>query len=70
VTQAPSEFGAQLQQEFQFNAGANLNLLLGAAGVRINPFRNMLLTANVLFPLSDNGLTDQLTWMMGVDYSF
>jgi len=30
----------------------------------------MLLTTNVLFPLTKNGLTDRLTWMAGVDYSF
>jgi hypothetical protein len=39
-------------------------------GVKVNPFGNMLLTANVLFPLSNRGLTDSLTWMAGVDYSF
>jgi hypothetical protein len=69
VSQVPSVFGSQFQ-ELQFNAGNNLNLLLGAAGARFNPWGNMLVTANVLFPLSQNGLTDKLTWMLGVDYSF
>lgn len=69
LTWAPSEFGSQFQQ-FQLNAGQDLHLLLGSVGVKVNPFGNMLLTANVLFPLIKRGLTDSLTWMAGVDYSF
>jgi hypothetical protein len=57
-------------QQFQFNAGRDLHLLLGSVGLKANPFKNLLFTANVLFPLTKNGLTDRLTWMAGVDYSF
>jgi hypothetical protein len=57
-------------QQFQFNAGRDLHLLLGSVGLKANPFKNILFTANVLFPLTKNGLTDRLTWMAGVDYSF
>ncbi len=56
--------------QFEFNPGEDLHLLLGSAGLKVNPFGNMLLTANVLFPLTKHGLTDNLTWMAGVDYSF
>jgi hypothetical protein len=69
LTWGPSEFGAQFPQ-FQLNWGQNLNLLLGSFGVKVNPWANMLLTTNVLFPLSSHGLTDKLTWMAGIDYSF
>jgi hypothetical protein len=65
----PSEFGPRFEQ-FRLNAGEDLHLLLGSVGLKVNPFGNMLLTANVLFPLMKRGLTDSLTWMAGLDYSF
>jgi hypothetical protein len=63
-----TEFGTSYR-EFSLRDG-NLHLLLGAAGVKFNPWSNMLLSANFLFPLSDRGLTDNLTWVIGFDYSF
>jgi hypothetical protein len=69
LTWAASEFGPQYEQ-FGLNEGKDLHLLLGSVGLKVNPWANMLLTANVLFPLTDRGLTDSLTWMAGVDYSF
>jgi len=66
---APSAFGANFPQ-FELNRGQDLHLLLGSLGVRVNPFGNMLLTANLLFPMTESGLTDSLTWTAGVDYSF
>lgn len=57
-------------QQFDFTANRDLHLLLGSVGLKVNPFKTMLFTANVLFPLTKNGLTDRLTWMAGVDYSF
>jgi hypothetical protein len=38
--------------------------------IKFNPAANLLVSANVLFPLSDRGLTDRLTWLLGFDYSF
>jgi hypothetical protein len=69
LTWAPTQFGPQFQQ-FRPNVGEDLHLLLGSVGVKVNPFGNLLLTTNVLFPLIKNGLTDKLTWMAGFDYSF
>jgi hypothetical protein len=66
---APSEFGSQYPQ-FHLNVGQDLHLLLGSVGLKANPFGNLLLTTNVLFPLTKRGLTDNLTWMVGFDYSF
>lgn len=57
-------------QQFDVTAGKDLHLLLGSVGGKFNPFKNLLFTANVLFPLTKNGLTDRLTWMAGFDYSF
>ena len=68
-TWGPSEFGAEFPQ-FQLHPNQDLHLLLGSVGLKVNPFANMLVTANVLFPLAKRGLTDSLTWMAGFDYSF
>ena len=50
--------------------GQDLHLLLGSTGLKVNPLKNMLLTANVLFPLTSTGSRIGCTWMAGVDYSF
>jgi hypothetical protein len=55
--------------EFSPRAG-NLTLLLGTAGVRFNPTANWLISASVLFPLTDAGLRSRLTSVIGVDYAF
>lgn len=70
---APADFGGATfpnYQQFDFTANKDLHLLLGSVGFKINPFKTMLFTGNVLFPLTKNGLTDRLTWMAGFDYSF
>ena len=48
----------------------NLNLLLGTGGAKFNPFGNLLVTASVLFPLTDAGLRSKLTTIVGLDYAF
>jgi hypothetical protein len=48
----------------------NLSLMLGAAGVKFNPTRNVLVGANVLFPLTTGGLRDKLTYVAGIEYAF
>jgi hypothetical protein len=55
--------------ELQFFEG-DLQLYLGAFGVRFNPWRTLLVTANLLFPLNDRGLRDRVTPAIGLDYSF
>jgi hypothetical protein len=75
----PSVFGTRggdpnaertLLQELRLTPGADLHLLLGSAGIKFNPFANLLVSANVLVPLSHRGLTANLTWLLGLDYSF
>ena len=39
----------------------NLPLLLGSAGIKINPVGRLLIVGNVLFKLGDRGLQDKLT---------
>ncbi len=70
LTWGPSDFGGSQYPQFDFIDGKDLHLLLGSVGLKLNPFGNMLVTTNVLFPLTKNGLTDTLTWMAGIDYSF
>jgi len=47
---------------------ADLRLLLGTAGVKFNPTGNLLVSASVLFPLTNAGLRSRVTTMVGVDY--
>ncbi len=48
----------------------DLTLLLGAAGVKFNPVGNWLISASVLFPLTEAGLRSRLTTVIGLDYAF
>jgi hypothetical protein len=48
----------------------NLNLWLASAGLKINPAGRLLLVANVLFALGDDGLQDKVTPVFGIDYTF
>jgi hypothetical protein len=49
---------------------ANLNLLLGSVGIKINPVGRLLLVGNVLFSVGKNGLQDKFTPVFGLDYTF
>lgn len=69
LERVPSAYGENLLH-FVPRSGTDLNLLLGSTGIKINPFGNMLITGNMLFPMTSSGLTDNLTWMVGIDYSF
>ena len=48
----------------------NLNLLLGAANVKVNVVGRLLLNVGALFGIGDSGLQDRVTPVFGVDYSF
>jgi hypothetical protein len=65
----PVETQKTTRTELQFYPG-NLDLYLGAAGLRFNPWRTMLVSANLLFPLTKAGLRDRVTPTVGVDYVF
>jgi hypothetical protein len=64
----PTSFNSSLQQ---LTLGdSNLSNLLGSAGIKFNPMGPSLITFNVLFPLNDAGLTDKLSWVGGMEFSF
>lgn len=48
----------------------NLNLLLGTAGAKFNPAGDLLISASVLFPLTDAGLRSRWTTVVGLDIAF
>jgi hypothetical protein len=58
-----------VRRELQFQSG-NLDLFLGAAGLRFNPWRTLLVSLNLLFPLSEAGLRDRVTPVIGIDFAF
>jgi hypothetical protein len=59
----------QPYRELAFTPG-NLNLILGSVGAKYNPSGNVLLTGNLLFPLSSGGLKSKLAFVVGVDVTF
>jgi hypothetical protein len=66
--------GATAVQTAQFDEfdprSGHLNVVLGAAGFKFNPTGNWLVSANVLFPLTDVGLRSRVTTVVGLDYAF
>jgi outer membrane putative beta-barrel porin/alpha-amylase len=74
ITKTFAYQGATAVQTAEFNEferrGGNLNLALGTVGFKFNPAGDFLISANVLFPLTDAGLRSKLTTVIGVDYAF
>jgi hypothetical protein len=60
----------ETREQLNINRTGNLNLVLGTVGTKLNIATNLLLTANVLFPLSDAGLRPGVTPVFGLDYAF
>jgi hypothetical protein len=48
----------------------DMDLVLGAAGLKINVGRTLLLNGGILFPLTHDGLHNRTTATLGVDYTF
>lgn len=48
----------------------SFNQLDAAVGVKFNPVGSLLLDLNVLFKLNDDGLRDEVTPLLGMEYSF
>ena len=68
-TPAPPQVFRTTRSELHFREG-DLHLYLGAAGVRFSPWRTLLVSANLLFPLTEAGLRDRVTPVVGIDYVF
>ncbi len=62
-------FGTAVFSEFARRPG-DLNLAVGAAGIRFNPRGSFLISAQLLVPVTISGLRDRVTPVIGVDYSF
>jgi hypothetical protein len=48
----------------------SLTSAFAAIGVKANPWRNLLVSGHLLFPLNDSGLRSGVTPVVGFDYSF
>jgi hypothetical protein len=48
----------------------NLTSFLGAVGLKVNPARNILVSAHVIMTATDGGLRRRVTPVVGFDYSF
>jgi hypothetical protein len=57
------------RREFRLEPG-NLNLATANAGVRFSPMRTLLVSASLLFNLTNAGLRDRVTPVISVDYAF
>jgi hypothetical protein len=57
-------------RQLSLRAENNLSILLGSAGFKFNAAANLLLAGHVLFPISNAGLRDRLTFAIGLDYAF
>lgn len=56
--------------EFSFTGLSTLNQAIATAGVKVNVTGNLLVSGNLLMPLTDGGLRPKITPVIGVDYSF
>jgi hypothetical protein len=61
--------GSTNLNEFTFRDGS-VNLLTSAIGIKFNPGRNLLISANVLFPLTSAGIRSNPVPVIGFDYAF
>jgi hypothetical protein len=61
--------GATTVNEFAFQPGS-LNLLVATGGIKYNVVGNLLISANVLVPLTQSGIRDRITPVIGFDYAF
>ena len=69
ATPQPGALLTATRTELAFNEG-DLQLYLGSAGIRFNPWRTLLISANLLFPMTKSGLRDRVTPALGIDYVF
>jgi hypothetical protein len=49
---------------------ADDHIVDAAFGIKVNPWKNVLLIANVLVPLNDTGLRDSVTPLFGIEVNF
>lgn len=69
ATRPPTQELSTTRTELQFEPG-NLNLSFGSVAFRFSPWRSVLVTAGLLVPLTESGLRDRVTPIIGIDYGF
>jgi hypothetical protein len=69
-TSATNPLTNQPYHQLGLTPNKNLNLMWGATGAKYNPVGNLLIMGNVLFPLTDAGLRDKLTFAFGFELAF
>lgn len=65
----PAEILSVTRRELDLQEG-HLQLHFGSAAVRFSPWRSLLITAGLLFPLTEAGLRDRVTPVLGIDFVF
>lgn len=68
-TRPPSQELTTTRTELKFEDG-NLNLSFGSIAFRFSPWRSVLVTAGLLVPMTEAGLRDRVTPIIGIDYGF
>jgi hypothetical protein len=53
-----------------FGKTANPDTLTASIGLKVNPFGTFLLFANVLFPLNETGIRDDITPTFGIEWTY
>jgi hypothetical protein len=53
-----------------FGKTANPDTLAASIGLKVNPFGTFLLFANVLFPLNETGIRDDITPTFGIEWTY
>jgi hypothetical protein len=61
--------GSTTFSEFALESGS-LNLTFGSVGAKYNPVQNLLISGNVLIPLTDRGIRSRPVPVIGAEYSF
>lgn len=61
--------GSASFNEFALRDGS-LSLATSAIGVKFNPMRNLLISANLLLPMTDGGIRSNPVPVIGIDYAF
>jgi Putative MetA-pathway of phenol degradation len=51
-------------------SSGSLTSFLGSAGVKLNPWRNLLVSGQILFPLNNAGLVSHVSPVVGFSYDF
>jgi hypothetical protein len=69
VNSGSTEVKSAQFEEFQPSSG-NLHVVLATVGAKFNPFGSLLVSANVIVPMTRSGLRSRVGTVVGVDWAF